>query len=562
MAMKQTRPMIIAILTIVFSQNAYAATDVVKVSKELPANIAKEISQIPEKPHFLLGLEPKDDVWEQSLEQIKVFQTKDLIYGKNGSGLIDKSNPDYRASANTMIIEKLSVANKKIIVLYTHHHFTADEMYTFWGRTGETNLAQYSTLYRKYAMRWEAGQLNDTQWQNIQRLLGWAQFEAVRNFVSSKIEGGLRKNLKDYSEMNLTSGVIDARAALLEDPNYGEHLDDPVPGTSLKVRDILPIPLTRPEDFLPDLLIIGPKGFYGGFANIKTPEMERIVFLDLLGLALSYVKKSDALVAHEFVHTNPYLQGLPFSLYYDIEMWADLTTFLDDDFTVYLLHPYQAVVRDSVKALWGYDFKEVIRRMIKPGLGVRDIREKEFRTHAAEVKKISEELTRFIKDPKDGFMVTFYRDLYYWLAINTKFCDKAAAWRILFALRYEPAGIFDPDKKDKDGNVISPVNQTKEWLNREEEAGRIKALAELAMRKTGEKTEFTDKMPKIFDNSDLMKCPVDSRFFLLTDKERRRFVEIVEHLTALARQGDIEARVLLSRIFNNTGFLPVISSKK
>lgn len=535
---------------------AYAGFDIKQVSKELSLDTFKEVSQIPDKPHFYLGLEPKSDPWEQNLELRKLWQTKDLMYSKNGLGLADKSNADLRIPANTEILEEIVVGGKTLRVFYTHHHYARDGMYYFWGKTGEKNLAEFSPIYKKYEAQWGVGRINGKEWNAIQRVLGWAQFEAIRIAVRDAIEGGLKKNLKDYRDINLTSGVIDARVELLDDPSYKDRLDEVVPGTSLRVRDILRVPLTRPEDFLPDLIIVGPRGVYGGFTNVMTPDTEKIVFLDLLGLAWGYVTKSDMLPAHEFTHANPYLQGWPLGFYFDVEMWAALMTDLDYDFTTYLFHPYLSVIRDSVRTTFGYDFEEVVRRTW-PTTGAswyRDVREKEFRAHAAEVDKIRAELLRFIKEPKTGLLAMFYRDPYYWLAVNTKYCDTAAAWRIMFALRYQPAGLFDPDRKDKSGVTISPAVQTQEWLAKEEESGRIKRLAEAAMRKTGDPSEFAKKMTKVADSGN-MKCPVDSRFFFMNKKEREGFTTIVEPLIEQARQGNVEARVLLMRIFNTPGIL-------
>ena len=542
--------MVLGTIAMLFGSFSYvqAETDIQKLSKVLPADVFKEVSKIPPKPHFLLGLEPKTDEWEQYLEWRKIFQTKDLFYGYNGSGVMDKSRADYVAPGNTELSETVNVSGKNILILYTHHHFTKDGMHSFWSVTGEKNLAEFSPVYRKYEIQWGLGHLSDEQWKNIQRVLGWAQFEAMKELVHDVIGWALKKNLKDYSEMNLTEGVLEARAVLLDDPDYKKRLDDPVPGTAgLKVRDIIPVPLTRAEDFLPDLLIVGPRGFYGGFANWKTPDMERIVFFDLLGLALWHVS-GWPMPAHEFVHTNPYLQGIPLSFYYDIEMWADLTTGLESGMREFLFHPYMAVVRDSVRTQFGYDYEEAKRRIMPGQFGVKDIREKEFREHARRVKVIRDELVRFVKDPKKGLLVRFYSDPYYWVAINTKYCDTAAAWRILFALSYEPAGLYDPDKKDKDGKIVSAVQQTKEWLTREEDGGNIRRLAEKAMANTGKESKFAKELSKV-ESNELMKCPVDSRWFLMNEAEKRMFHDFIKPLLLQGKDGDPDARVLLMRIF-------------
>lgn len=530
--------------------------DVAKIGKTLPTDVFREASEIPALPHFLLGLEEKTDEWEQNLEKVKIFQTKNLFYGYNGSGFMDKSREDYVLPGNTELHEVMEVAAKKIKVLYTHHHLTKEFMYVFWSAMGEKNLAEFSPYYRKYEVRWALGNtINDEDWKNIQRVMGWAQFEAVKEFLHRVTLWALERNIKDYTRMNLTEGVIEARAKLLDDPNYKDRLDDPVPGAPrLKVRDILPVPLTRSEDFLPDLIIVGPRGFYGGFANFKTPDMERIVFFDMLGLALWHTSRWP-MPAHEFVHTNPYLQGMPLAFYYDVEMWADLTTGLMSGLREFLFHPYIAVIRQTVKNRWGYDSEVAIRRILPGEFGVKDIREKEYREHVARIREIAAELQRFITDPNDGFMKQFYTDPYRWVAVNTKFCDTAQVWRMLFALRYEPAGIFDPEKKDKDGNPIPPVQQTKEWLMREIEAGRIKRLADAAMEGTGKESKFAKEMSKGEDVGDITKCPVDSRWFLMTQVEQHQFENLVKPLIERARAGDGDATIILMRILGGSASL-------
>lgn len=557
--MKRISAMVFAVLFLaIVSVSEGAYLDTKKEQEFLPRDVFDEISRIPEKPHFLLGLEPKSDEWERFLETRKLVATKGLKYRSASNAWIDKSHENFKLSGNTEIIETVTVAGKKIRVLYTHYHFAKNGMYAFWtGFDGEKNLAEYSPIYEKYKTRWGLGVITGDQWESVKRILGWAQFEAVRSFIHKSIVGGAEKNVRDFEKMRLTEQVISSRAKMLNDPNYGKKLDNFVSGTNgLKVRDIIPVPLTRVQDFLPDLLVVGPGPFMGGFANHKTPETERIVFLDIRGLAFDYINGDHMLSAHEFVHTNPYLQGTPLSLYYDIEMWDSLTTDLQSNVTGFLFHFYLAVVRDVVRFYWGYDVKEAVKKIFPGGImNIREVRKEEFLKHVEEVKKIRDELVRFITDPEDGFMVGFYSDPYFWTTVNTKFCDTSAAFRLMFALRYELAGIFDPVRKDVGGNVVSPVIQTKEWLMKEEEAGRIQRLAEKSLEKTGEPTKWSEKLSKGSDSSGQQKCPVHARFFLFDDQERAKFIEMIEPIVKEAKNGNTEAKILLARIFAGSGGL-------
>jgi len=556
--MKQLMIIFVVLGLVFFASNAWAELNVKEVQKRLPPHIFKEVSKIPDKPHFLLGFERKTDPWEQFQESRRLFHTREFTHEFTGSAWIDKSQQDYIVPGSNVLSQVLKVSGKELRIIYSHHHYTKDGMYIFWSKMGEKNLAEFSLLYDKYKTQWGLGRITDSQWRDIQRILGWAQYEALKSFLRDVVTWAVDKNVRDYQEMRLTEMVIAARSKLLDDPEYAKKLDEPVPGApNLKIRDLMPVPMTRPEDFLPDLIVVGQGEFTGGFANFNTVGTERIVFFDTLGLALWYVR-GWPMPAHEFIHANPYLQGMPIAFYYDTEMWADLTTGMQDDVLEFLFHPYLAVVRDLVKNFFGYDSNEVERRIWPAKFGhIQDIREDEFRKHAAEVKKITDELLNFIKDPKDGLMVKFYTDPYYWVVVNTKYCDTAAVYRILCALHYEPAGLFDPEKKNKQGKVIPPEMQTREWLEKEESAGRIAKLAELSMKQTGAKTKFAEDMGP--EMSAMVKCPQDSRWFFLTLPEQQKFKEIVKPLAERAKNGDIEAKQILLRIFGRSSVfsLPV-----
>ena len=144
-----------------------AQSDISTISSKFSASVLDEIGKIPDRPHFLLGLDPKDDVWEQFLERRKVFQTNDLFYGKAGLGIIDKSRDDYHASGNTELSEMITISGKSVRILYTHHHRLPDGIYEFWSRMGRRNLATFSPVYRKYEMRWGSGVFSDDEWSNL-----------------------------------------------------------------------------------------------------------------------------------------------------------------------------------------------------------------------------------------------------------------------------------------------------------------------------------------------------------------------------------------------------------
>lgn len=542
--------------------------DFTAMEKRLPKSIFSAVTKVPDKPHFLQGFEREKDEWKQAKEVARFFRTDYLMGSGSEKTAIDKSKAGYaRPSGETSLGDTLVIDGKTTALLYADYHFAPDGMYTFWSRAvGEKNLAEFSPLYRKFEVQWGVGHISDDMWRDVKRLLGWAEFQAVHSFVKAMIAEGLEKNVRDYGAMQLTSRVIANRAVWLDDPNYGKRLDTPVPGTkNLTNRDFLPVPCVLPRCFLPDVVIISAVGGeVGGFTNAwKADESEVIVGLMMQGLALQYLSEWP-LVAHEFVHANPYLQGLPFAFYFDVEMWAALTTDLQAGMLEFFYHGYLSVVRDSVKTVFGYDAEEAGKRIFPESLGVRDIREEEFRAHVKEVARIRNELVDFISNPDDGLMVSFYSDPYFWQAVSTQYCDTAAPWRILLSLRYEPAGIYNPKNIDDKGTPVPPHIQTKQWLSKEIESGRIKRLAEKAMSKVGSPSKFAkefEKEGKASDSTGLSKCPVDSRFFYGDEKETNALKAHIRATVARARAGDAFARSELLRLFSGNGALRALSVK-
>lgn len=539
----------------ILAPSVFAAIDVQKVQSSL-AKFSKDekdaLVQIPPKPYFLLGIEPRTTAWDKYQELRKVFRTKAGRFATAGKTIIDRSALGYRA--DTTLQEKLSMLGRDVHVVYLGHHLTEDVMYVIWTKEGEKNLAEFSPLYEKYKVRWALRNISESDWRAAQQLLGWAQFEAVRQYIHEVISKSAAENTSYYQAFDFLGQVLKRRAEILSDPNYSNRLEDVVdPKNNLKNQDIIPVPYTRPEDFLPDLFLVGQGKFEGGLAMLRLPETERVVYVSLDTLMLDYVRGGYSVSRHEFTHINPYLQNSIWGAYFDLETWDEMATGLyPSEFLDFMGHTYFAHWRDFVKNHFGYDTEEVMRRLYPMDLGaagIVDVTREEFEKNAAQVEIITGELKGFV----EKLLVRFYTEPFFWTAINTKFCDNAAALRINFMLNFKSAGLFDKDKKDKDGKVIPPEVQTQEWLMREMESGRLEKLAELAMRETGSKVEVKNT-PKIFDNLNL-KCPIDSKFFLLNQRERVQVEQTIESLWREANAGNLVARMFLKRYFGSLEFL-------
>lgn len=540
------------------------ALDVAGTYKELLAagflaDVVKEVSKIPDRSHFLLGLERKYTKWDQLQEVRKMYLTVGKYYQPAGSTLIDKQASEY--NADNTLQETITVEGKKVQIIYMGYH-EINGMTVIWTKLGEKNLAEFSPAYEKYKAKWAFGIISDLQWSLIQKLMGWAQFEAVKSYIHSVVTESAQENTSYYKSFNFVKRVTEARIGALGDPDYAQRLNDKVNGSDIKVGEIIPAPRVEISDFLPNIFFFGLGKFDGGVTYWKVSGSEQIVYVNMQSLMHDYILGNHNITRHEFTHNNSYLQNLVNGMYFDLETWAEMASgLLEPEPLMYLKHPYYGHWRDLVKIYFGYDSDEVRRRIFPEGLsriGVVDINRKEFEANAEKIEAISKEMKKFVED----LLIDFYADPFFWIAVNTKFCDNAAVLRIKFALKYEPAGLFDQNKKDKDGKVIPPSVQTKLWLLREEESGKLDRLAAYAMKNTGTKSNLDpgQELSK-FSGGDL-KCPVSSLVFLMSSKEREEISNALERLINQAKAGNGLAKHMLMRIFGNPDLLPLLNQNR
>lgn len=518
----------------------FKTAQIAEIEKEiLKKDLPSEVYKVPERAHFLLGLNQYPDApYERVLELQKLYQMKGSLYGHNGGLYIDKAVEKLGLHKNLNYLQltsEIEVAGKAVFVIYPYHLLSdpINKEFIYMSPLGPKNLAEFSPLYKKYEVQWGIGKISGQRWLEIRRALGWAQFEAVKLNLYDYIKKALEWDVKKYS--GFAKRVHAIQKELLADPDYLEKYNLPVPGLEgFQVQDVLNGIHVEAKDFTPDILVFGPCGWGAwGMANWKTIGSERIVFYDILGAAYDFIRNEPLILSHEFTHTNPYLQSMPTDLYFHLEMWTALTNDLADDI-FFFNHPYLYIVADDAYTFFGYNSEEAKKR-IWPSrfVSLRDFNRKEFEANIKRVHMIQAALNKFILEV---FLPNFYADVVLWNSVNMKWCDTAAAWRIMLAFYFEPAVIFDPKKIDPEtGKPIQASVQTKQWLAGEIAAGRIQELAKEAMEKTGELTELGQKMSRIEDYEGLVKCPADSSWYSLPP-DIQKAIKIV--LEQALREGD------------------------
>jgi hypothetical protein len=473
---------------------------------------------------------------------------KGNLYDYNGGIYIDKTQERLGLHKNDnykQLISEIEVVDKKVLVIYQFHLIDQGQ-YIYMTPGGPINLAKFSEkLYRKYEIQWGLGEIGDEKWAAITRALGWAQFEAVKQFIFDFFERAIVRNITKYN--GLVESVTEIQKEQLNEPNleqkYGSNVSDL---EGFKVKDVLLVPQIEPIDFVPDTFVFGPMRWAWGAANWKAVGSEKIAFYDIIGAAFDYIRGEPLILAHEFTHTNPYLQGSPTTLYFDFEMWTALTNDLADDL-MWFSHPYLAVPRDTVHTYFGYDTREAYNRIWPERfVSLRDFNRKEYEKNTLRVQEIREALEEFVIEV---FFPNFYSDPYFWNSVNLKWCDTAAAWRIMLAFRFEPAIIFDEKKLDpKTGEPVPASVQTKQWLA--EQSSKIRDLADEAMKEAGQITEIGEHFSKLDDYNDFIKCPADSSWADVPIEQQKKLIEMIKTMIDNEDPSFIRALWHINRIRN------------
>ena len=244
-------------------------------------------------------------------------------------------------------------------------------------------------------------------------------------------------------------------AALRKDTGYGVTL-----GEALKLQ-----PMER-RDFVPKTLYVGSVASEHVLAYAFLNS--GIVVYGLQGVLWDYIVGEPQTLQHELIHKNPKLQSMPAAWQFDVELFASLAPFLDAESPVmdFISHGYLKTVRDMAKVYFGLDTAQIRREVIGYDYNRRFvINEAKLNKYSALAKEASAELKRA---SIERILPEFYADLPFWLAVNKKFNDQSAAFKVLMARDYEPT-------------ILGGYEKTAEWIERNGEV--IRKITQEALKK-------------------------------------------------------------------------------
>ena len=219
---------------------------------------------------------------------------------------------------------------------------------------------------------------------------------------------------------------------------FKDYLDrkDPL-NPSMTFRELRHIPPTvERKDFIPfrELHIgLAPEiPSVLGVAWLNTG----IVYYTPVAMIHDYLKGSPIVLAHEFVHTNKKLQGIPLVWGFNAETIASFPAMLvPGDYLNMRFHSYAEKWRKLIWVYYGFDYEQANKEVIKtPLVGNIRIDRDKFNEYAAKHSIAQAELMRAV----EKMMEQFYSTPVWWTALNDKLVDDDSVFEVMMASMYNP----------------------------------------------------------------------------------------------------------------------------
>ena len=296
------------------------------------------------------------------------------------------------------------------------------------------------------------------------------QFDALLSLVDKNIKEAVEIDFTFWNNREAEAVEISAKAAGKSVDEFRSGLDkeDPLnPGITFRNMRHIPTKLER-RDFVPFReLHIG-----------LTPEMPTvlgvawlnagIVFYTPVAIIRDYLMGYPGVLAHEFIHSNKKLQGLPLVWGFNAETFASIPEMLlDDNYLDLQFHGYAETFRELIWVYFGYDFDRARKEIVKYDLvGNIIIDEEKFEDYSTKLlaakRALLEAMTRATS--------VFYSEPIWWTALNDKLTDKESVLRVIMSTLYNPT-------------MLGGEDATMKWY--ETNKSKISAFADEAFKESG-----------------------------------------------------------------------------
>ena len=329
------------------------------------------------------------------------------------------------------------------------------------------------------------------------------QFQEMVEFTEGAIKGAVDVDYAFWNNLERDAVAIASKADGKTEKEFREYLDrkDPL-NPSMTFRDLRHIPpvVERKASVPFRELHIGVAPEFPSVLGVAWLNTG-IVYYTPVAMIRDYLMDVPVVLAHEFVHTNKNLQGIPLVWGFDAETFASIPDMLvTGDYLDMWNHGYAADFRELIWVYFRFDFEQARKEVVKTSLmGNLRIDHEKFDEYSQKLEVAKAELRTAFK----RVMAEFYSTPVWWTALNDKLVDDNSVFRVMMAAMYNPT-------------LLGGEEATMKWLKTNEY--KIKRWADEAYAESGSTAK---------ESSD------DNAAVSEEDRERRAALLVLSHIQTL-----------------------------
>lgn len=296
------------------------------------------------------------------------------------------------------------------------------------------------------------------------------QFQELVEFTDRAIKGAIEIDYAFWSNLERDAIAIASKADGKTKKEFREYLGrkDPL-NPSMTFRDLRHIPpVVERKDFVPfKELHIGVAPEFPSVLGVAWFNTG-IVYYTPVAMIRDYLMDSSVVLAHEFVHTNKSLQGMPLVWGFDAETMASVPDMLvAGDYLDMWNHSYATHFRELIWVYFRFDFDQAKKEIVKISLmGNMRIDRAKFDEYSQKLEVAKAELRQAFK----RVVGEFYSTSVWWTALNDKLVDDNSVFRVMMAAMYNPT-------------LLGGEEATTKWYNTNEY--KVKRWADEAWTESG-----------------------------------------------------------------------------
>lgn len=264
------------------------------------------------------------------------------------------------------------------------------------------------------------------------------KFQETVDFTDIAVKEAVEINYSFWGQLERDAVAIASKADGKTEDEFRKYLDrkDPL-NPNMTFRDLRHIPpVVERKDFVPFReLHIGVAPEFPSVLGVAWLNTG-IVYYTPVAMIRDYLMDAPVVLAHEFVHTNKKLQGIPLVWGFDAETLASIPDMLiTNNYLDIWNHGYAAKFRKHIWTYFRFDFDQAKKEIVKTSL-IGNLR-----IDQAKLDEYSQKMEVAKAEFRDAFkrvIAQFYSTPVWWTALNDKLVDNNSVFEVMMAAMYNP----------------------------------------------------------------------------------------------------------------------------